>query len=95
LATSEIPSSLTVAYVGSKGTHLALHRDINQLASIPQSQNPYHGGQPMTAADCASGTVNGAAPTSAGNLAAGERDSALVKLYYEKGTQWRTYLSHT
>jgi hypothetical protein len=31
----------------------------------------------------------------AGNLAAGERGSALVKLYYEKGPQWRTYLSHT
>jgi hypothetical protein len=29
----------------------------------------------------------------AGNLAAGERDSALVKIYYEKGPQWRAYLT--
>jgi hypothetical protein len=54
---------LTVAYVASKGTHLALQRDLNQLQPISASQNPYHPGQPMTAADCSSGTVNGAAPT--------------------------------
>jgi hypothetical protein len=29
----------------------------------------------------------------AGNLAAGERDYGLVKTYYEKGPQWRTYLT--
>jgi len=29
----------------------------------------------------------------AGNLAAGERGSTLVKIYYEKGPQWRTYMT--
>ena len=31
----------------------------------------------------------------AGNLAAGERDLRLVKVYYEKGPQWRAYLTPT
>ena len=47
---------LTVAYVGSKGTHLLLQRDMNQLYPITASQNPYPAGQPMTLADCYSGT---------------------------------------
>jgi hypothetical protein len=42
----------TVAYVGSKGTHLTLERQINQLQPLPASQNPYAAGQPMTASDC-------------------------------------------
>jgi len=54
---------LTVAYVGSKGTHLALQSDLNQLYPITQAQNPYQPGQPMTANDCSSGTVNGVVPT--------------------------------
>ena len=36
---------LTVAYVGSEGTHLTRQRDINQLHSLPLSQNPYAAGQ--------------------------------------------------
>ncbi len=56
---------LTVAYVGSKGTHLGLQRNLNQLYPISASQNPYLPGQAMTAADCASGTVNGTVPTGA------------------------------
>jgi hypothetical protein len=56
---------MTVAYVGSKGTHLSLQRDINQLYPISPSQNPYPAGQAMTAADCKNGTVNGVAPTGA------------------------------
>jgi hypothetical protein len=54
---------VTVAYVGSKGTHLSLQSDINQLYPISASQNPYLPGQAMTQADCNSGTVNGVAPT--------------------------------
>jgi len=54
---------MTLAYVGSKGSHLSLQRDINQLVPITQAQNPYHPGQAMTQADCDSGTVNGVAPT--------------------------------
>jgi hypothetical protein len=56
---------MSVAYVGSKGTHLSLQRDINQLYPISPSQNPYPVGQAMTTADCNNGTVNGVAPTGA------------------------------
>jgi Carboxypeptidase regulatory-like domain/TonB-dependent Receptor Plug Domain len=49
----------TLAYVGSKGTHLNLQQDINQLVPIPNSLNPYAPGQPITQNDCNTGTVNG------------------------------------
>ncbi len=57
----ELPSHtlLTVAYAGSKGTHLTDQRDINQLYPSSASQNPYLPGQLInTATDC-SGAVNG------------------------------------
>jgi hypothetical protein len=54
---------MSVAYVGSKGTHLGFQRDLNQLHPISPSQNPFLPGQPLTAADCNSGLVNGVAPT--------------------------------
>ena len=47
---------LTVAYVGSKGTHLSWQRDINQLQ--PVTNNPFQPGQPLTSAIC--NTVTGA-----------------------------------
>jgi hypothetical protein len=43
-----------VAYVGSKGTHLTLLNNLNQLNSTPASANPFAGGQPITPADCTS-----------------------------------------
>ena len=49
---------LTVAYVGSKGTHLPVQRDINQLHPVPPSQNPYSTGQFLQSADCNFGTVD-------------------------------------
>ena len=49
----------TVSYVGSKGTHLTLQRDINQLQALPASQNPYQPGQTISSADCASITGAG------------------------------------
>ncbi len=66
----ELPSKIvtTVSYVGSKGTHLTLQRDLNQLYPTPTSQNPYQAGQVMTAADCNNGTVNGVAPTGQAGL---------------------------
>ena len=42
----------TVAYVGSKGTHLTTDLQINQLAPVVPSQNPFKPGQPLTAATC-------------------------------------------
>jgi hypothetical protein len=62
---------MTVAYVGSKGSHLSLQRDINQLYPITAAQNPYPAGQAMQGpttgnpGDCSNGTVNGVAPTGA------------------------------
>jgi hypothetical protein len=43
----ELPSHVvaTVSYVGSKGTHLTLQRNLNQLFVVPASQNPYSPGQ--------------------------------------------------
>ncbi len=39
----ELPSNilLSVAYVGSKGTHLTRQFDLNQLTPVPSSENPY------------------------------------------------------
>ncbi|HTS35322.1 MAG TPA: carboxypeptidase regulatory-like domain-containing protein [Candidatus Solibacter sp.] len=38
----------TVAYVGAKGTHLTLQREMNQLPLIPPDGNPFLPGQPIT-----------------------------------------------
>ncbi len=38
----------TVSYVGSKGTHLTLQYDANQLHDLPASENPFPAGQPIT-----------------------------------------------
>ena len=51
-------TTLSVAYVGSKGTHLTTQRDINQLQPLPGSQNPFTPGEPLSADICNSGMVN-------------------------------------
>lgn len=38
----------TLAYVGSKGTHLTLEREFNALHPVPAAQNPYVPGEPIT-----------------------------------------------
>jgi len=38
----------TLAYVGAKGTHLTLQHEMNQLAMVPPSLNPFDPGQPIT-----------------------------------------------
>lgn len=43
---------MTFAYVGSKGTHLTLQNDINQLHDLPPAQNPFPAGQPLTDSIC-------------------------------------------
>jgi hypothetical protein len=57
----ELPSHLfaTLAYVGSKGTHLTRIYDLNQLQPVPASQNPYlASGAPITANDCQPNNAN-------------------------------------
>jgi hypothetical protein len=65
----QLPSNtiLTVAYAGSKGTHLADRRDINQIFPVPGSLNPYQAGQVInTATDCGTPLmVNGNSVTGA------------------------------
>ncbi len=63
----------SVAYTGSKGTHLVLLSDSNQLVPVPAGSNPYAAGTPIVAADCANFTTDAnGLPTSAtlGNGAA-------------------------
>jgi hypothetical protein len=57
----ELPGNVvaTVAYVGSKGTHLTQQRDLNQLQPVPASANPFAAGQPITSDDCDSLRADG------------------------------------
>ncbi|MEQ1472535.1 MAG: carboxypeptidase regulatory-like domain-containing protein, partial [Candidatus Acidiferrum sp.] len=57
----------SVAYVGSKGTHLTLQRDLNQLHAVPAGENPFAPGQPIVQADCDS--LNNGAGTLANGVA--------------------------
>jgi hypothetical protein len=42
---------LTIAYVGTQGTHLTLQRDLNQIPALPLSLNPYKPGEPIGGVD--------------------------------------------
>ncbi|MBV8891762.1 MAG: carboxypeptidase regulatory-like domain-containing protein [Acidobacteria bacterium] len=53
----------TVSYVGSKGTHLTLQHELNQLHPITPSQNPFLMGQPITNDICSSQAGTTLAPT--------------------------------
>ena len=48
----EMPSHiiLSVAYVGSKGTHLTVVNNANQIPGTPASANPYKAGEPIVTA---------------------------------------------
>lgn len=65
----QLPKNMvaTVAYVGSKGTHLSAELQLNQLPAAPAGPdtgiflngNPYVPGQPITARDCSSYSGSG------------------------------------
>ena len=57
----ELPRDTLVnlAYVGSKGTHLTIERQLNQLAPLPASENPFGPNEPLTLADCTVSPVAG------------------------------------
>jgi hypothetical protein len=42
----------TISYVGSRGTHLTLERNLNQLPDLPLSENPFGQNEPLTLSDC-------------------------------------------
>ena len=50
----ELPHSFVVnmAYVGSKGTHLTVERQLNQLLPLPPGENPFGPNEPLTITDC-------------------------------------------
>jgi hypothetical protein len=49
---------LDMAYVGSKGTHLTVERQLNQAQPLPASENPFGPNEPLTVADCKSWTTS-------------------------------------
>jgi hypothetical protein len=49
----------TIAYVGTKGTHLTAIRDLNQLPAQP---SPFQPGQPLTSGICGAGATTGFFP---------------------------------
>jgi hypothetical protein len=57
----------TVSYVGSKGTHLTLQNDLNQLHDLNQADNPFPAGVPITDPICQQ-AGNGGPVTVGGNL---------------------------
>jgi hypothetical protein len=65
----------TIAYVGTKGTHLTAVRDLNQLQPLPDSLNPFPSGQPITNDICASGAATGTFPVAGTNIGTGVSSS--------------------
>jgi hypothetical protein len=57
----------SVSYVGSKGTHLTLQDDLNQLR--PVAASPYPAGTPITSGDCSSFTAGPGGPAITGQAA--------------------------
>ncbi len=50
----EMPNNfvVNVGYVGSKGTHLTVERQLNQRLPLPASENPFGPNEPLTIPDC-------------------------------------------
>ncbi len=60
----ELPQHIvaSVAYVGSKGTHLGLRREANQIPSVPLADNPYAVGEAIGPNDCNTFTTSSGVP---------------------------------
>lgn len=52
----------SIAYVGSKGTHLNLQSDLNQIAPVPAADNPYKPGEAIGPNDCTTLTTPSGVP---------------------------------
>ncbi len=46
---------VNLGYAGSKGTHLTVERQLNQLPPLPVSENPFGPNEPLTIDDCTVG----------------------------------------
>ena len=66
----------SVAYVGTKGTHLTAERDLNQLQPLPNGINPFPIGQPITNSICQSGALTGVFPVQGTTSSTGVMSSA-------------------
>jgi Carboxypeptidase regulatory-like domain len=77
---------VTLAFAGSKGTHLSQQLDRNQIHSTPASQNPFPGGQIITGDICDNTalpdgtTINGQALVNL-NVACGNTNPDLFRPY--------------
>jgi len=58
----ELPHQIVanIAYVASKGTHLTIERQLNQLQPLPLSENPLGPNEPLTLDDCTVSPIAGA-----------------------------------
>jgi Carboxypeptidase regulatory-like domain/TonB-dependent Receptor Plug Domain len=72
----------TVSYVGSKGTHLTRTFELNQIAPVPLSQDPYKPGEAIGANDCANATPTGGGVTPSGVPVTGQ---AAINLFVACG----------
>jgi hypothetical protein len=66
----------SVAYVGSKGTHLTAERDLNQLQPLAAGLNPFPAAQPITADICQAGATSGTFPVGGTTSGIGVTSSA-------------------
>jgi hypothetical protein len=53
---------LNFAYVGSKGTHLTVERQLNQLHPLPLNENPFGPNEPLTITECTVAPPNSPTP---------------------------------
>ena len=69
----ELPWNLlgSVAYVGSKGTHLTAELQVNQLLPVNAAENPFQFGQPLTSGIC-SGYGGGVFTVNGQSIGAGQ-----------------------
>jgi hypothetical protein len=66
----------TIAYVGTKGTHLTAIRDLNQLPAVAPGLNPFAPGQPITSGICGAGAATGVFPVNGTFTGSGVTSSA-------------------
>ncbi|HTS10072.1 MAG TPA: carboxypeptidase regulatory-like domain-containing protein [Candidatus Eisenbacteria bacterium] len=58
----ELPHQIVanIAYVASKGTHLTIERQLNQLQPLPLNENPFGPNEPLMLDDCSISPIAGA-----------------------------------